>query len=628
MESPQTDGVSPSDVTDTAEIPAPKITRERCLIALVATVVVGLILAAIWQAVGLDVMRQVRRWSSRRSRAAPTLIDPVLTTAADADSSVRPLNRSNAIAANSQISPPRRRVPGHPRDSQEAAHPLAAVPNGDSSDVPIVKIDGPAAATETMAGPAVGRPADSAAGMLQAAAQLLNLSWQNFDYPIRWHAADTSRQRMVYGNHRNRLIKVIAHTSPSTLSLDLARKDYAAARAQFSEDPRLDYAFGLVLWKHGQFAEAIEMFQIAARLEGVPFLPAALAVAWGRFLNHDERRGLDQLAHIARLLGTSSGPYPTELQKEQTALSIGRALGFLSGPGQSPELAETVELTSINIFKRLPDNLRSACEEGRAQVGQRQSELLQLTSIPQDWIRSDHRLQHDELQSRIDTLREEMRDARNSMSRVHLSYLDTIKNVLQEGLDMRAQMEKLRPKIKQLTDELMRLSLPQRSFNGQPGNNQGGPASPRQMGQTATVSIPQNLNVLLPETGAERAARVSKQNKTRDERKNIEQELTKLRDQQTDLVARRHAAERDHKLENDEARKARVARMQEQRQIEQKLQSLNKALRRTMALRDGVETIAAYVPWNVEVEGEALWQALAQGGKQKKEAREANALSR
>ena len=119
------------------------------------------------------------------------------------------------------------------------------------------------------------------------------------------------------------------------------------------------------------------------------------------------------------------------------------------------------------------------------------------------------------------------------------------------------------------------------------------------------------VTALVPETASARAARMSQLNKVREERKKIEQDLSKLREQQADLVARRHTAEQEHKLGKDEARRERVARIQEQRELERKLELLNQALRRTLALREGVDTIAAYIPWNIEVEGEALWQALA-----------------
>ncbi len=629
MESLQ-NSAAPSDVPPAVESPvASRSVAERSLIALVVALVVGLVLVAIGQTIGPDVMRQVRRWSGVRPVIAPPTVDAESPLMADSNPVARPLDRLSALAADAQISPPRRRATGQPRDSL-AANDVAAL-DGNSPDAASNaegRVDGPAsiprdAATgepamaagegRSNAGPA-GMPkqdaADSTEGMLETAAQLVNLSWQDFDYPVQWHAAETSKPRMLYGSHRNRLLKAIAHTSPSALSLEFARRDYAAARAQFAEDPRLDYAFGLALWKHEQFAEAIDMFQTAARLDDVPFLPAALAVAWGRFLNHDERRGLDQLAHISRLLATSNDDYPPDSQKEQAALSIGRALGYLTGPGQIPEVAESVELTSINILKRLPDSLRAACESGRMQVGQRQSELLQLADLPLDGLQSGHQLRRDELQTRIDELREEMRDAGQSLSRDHLSHVDAIKDVLKESLDLSAQFEKLRPSLKKLTDAALKLAKPQPNVNVKvmPGHFNAVVGS---NGQTQVSRGTSTLTALVPETATARAARMSQLNKVREERKKIEQDLSKLRAQQVDLVARRHKAEQEHKLEKDEARQERVARIQEQRELERKLESLNQALRRTLALREGVDTIAAYIPWNIEVEGEALWQALA-----------------
>ena len=612
MESSQIDGVQQSDVsTPTKILPVPKSATERWLIALVAMLVFGLILAAVAQSVFPDVMRQVRRWTRSRPAPVPRLIDPVLARTTDTDSSSSSNDGVTLMPADAQISPPRRRT----REAKGPAE-IAATSDADSQIAAVAKIEdlrlAPVLPENRVANasdrPVVDGAADSS-GMLEAAAQLVNLSWQDFAYPVHWNAAETSRPRMLYGNHRNRLLKAIAHRSPSALSLEMARKDYAAARTQFGEDPRLDYAFGLVLWKHEQFAEAIDMFQIAARLEGIPFLPAAMAVAWGRFLNHDDRRGLDQLLHVARVLAAMDGAYPTEIQKDQAAISMGRALGYLTGPGSKPEMKEAVDLTSINIMKRLPEGLRSTCETGRSQVGLRQSELMQLASISLGGIRTDHRMQRDDLQSRIEDLRVEMRDARNSLVRKHVSYLGTIKNVLKEGLDMRAQMEKLRPKFKQLTDAVFQAATPQPHVETK--------VMPKHYhvildasGQGQVVQNSATMTFLVQETPTERAARVSKLDKIRDERKKIEAELAKLRDQQTDLLARKHKAERDHGTEKDEARKERVARIQEQRQLESKLQALDKALRRTMALREGVDTIAAYIPWNVEVEGEALWQAL------------------
>jgi septal ring factor EnvC (AmiA/AmiB activator) len=118
------------------------------------------------------------------------------------------------------------------------------------------------------------------------------------------------------------------------------------------------------------------------------------------------------------------------------------------------------------------------------------------------------------------------------------------------------------------------------------------------------------MTTLVQETAADRATRISQLNKTRDELKKITGELIGLREEQRSLVAERRAAEARHKAESLEAQKVRVTQLRQQRDLEQKLNMLNKALRRAMTLQQGIDSIAAFVPWNVEIEGEALWWAL------------------
>jgi hypothetical protein len=571
------------------------------LVLLVAVVATGFL-------VGPNLMRQARRWNRGHAPLVPPVEHPIAQPSSE-DAVVARIDRTSALAADAQISPPRRRVAAKPEDSSTTpADPEdpGTNPPPDTAVPVVATAEGSRPKPETPAPPAPQSEPDLTEGMLEAAARLVSLSWQEFDYPVQWNASPTSRAKMVYGHHRNRLLKAIAHPSPSGLSLDMARKDYAAARAQFSEDPRLDYAFGLVLWRHDQHAEAIDMFQVAARLDGVPFLPAALAVAWGRFLNHDERRGLDQLAHVSRILASSTEAYPPESQRQQAAVSIGRALGYLTGPGRIPELDEPVRLTSLNILNRLPLELRVECENGRDQVGQRQSELLQLTDIPLQGLQSGHRVKQDELQTRIDELRADMRDARLSLTRGRLTHVESIRKTLTEALNVRSQMEKLRPTLKKLTEATTLLARPQGHLDIKIM-----PTHFYQVDQQIVTGNSQ-MTILGAETTAERASRISKLTKIREERKKIEKELAKLRDEQADLVARRNKAEQDHRLEKEEARQERVLRIREQQDLEKKLQELNQALRRTMTLREGVETIAAYIPWNIEVEGAALWQALNQ----------------
>jgi cell division septum initiation protein DivIVA len=202
-----------------------------------------------------------------------------------------------------------------------------------------------------------------------------------------------------------------------------------------------------------------------------------------------------------------------------------------------------------------------------------------------------------------------MRDARNEVTRTHQSQVDTIKDVLKEALDIRGQIDKLQPKVKELMESAIKLSKPEPniSVKTMPGHYHLVPGSD---GRGQLVRNNATFAVNLQETPSQRATRISELTRVHEERKKIDQDLSKLRAQQSELVAKRHEEDRNHKLSRDDARKERVARLEEQRALEEQLQSLNKALRRTMALREGLDSIAAYIPWNVEVEGEALWLAL------------------
>ncbi len=128
------------------------------------------------------------------------------------------------------------------------------------------------------------------------------------------------------------------------------------------------------------------------------------------------------------------------------------------------------------------------------------------------------------------------------------------------------------------------------------------------MPQVVRRSVPKVI--LMPETVTERAARVERLNKMRDELKKIEQKLSEVREKHRELIAQLREADAQQAAETKEARAAQAARRIQQRELEQRLKELNAALRQTLELRQSLETIAAYVPWAVEVEGAALRQSM------------------
>ena len=642
---------------------------ERWLVRGLLAVGVLVIAAGVWQTIGRQALSTVLRSPIFR-RVAP--LPDADVTASRSDS-----NDASSRAASSSLTglPSTSRAFGE-RDPREAARgPVVARPGE-----PVVVLEQPNLAAKddqrpeaneaatTIKAAAIGAgavPGDR----LQAAAQLVSHGWQDFDYPVTWFAAETSKPRMLYNSHRNRLLNAISHKQPSATSLNQLRKDYAAAREQFADDPRLNYAFGLALWHHGERSEALEVFQSAARLEQTPFLPAALAVGWGRLLNGEEQRGLNQLSHVAKLLKTSSGPYPTQTQKEHAALSLGRAFGFLNGPGRTSELAETAELTARNIRERLPAELRLVFEEGFDQVGQRESDLLQFASLPENALATEHRQQSDELQTKIDALREEMHQTRHDLARDQLSNQSTIAGFLSDAINARAESSTLPPMIKKIRDQITQLNQPKPHVvvrspsgelvaadagtsrtNGPPtagagstGAGTSGTASSRSAGSSGSASsgngssqlgsasgTTPNLDgqnsrsnpngrtntgrrqqvILMPETPVERAARMTKLDQARGELKRIQDDLATLREKHKGLLDQRRQADAEKQAETKETRKQQSDRAREQRDLEQRLRELNTSLRQTQGLRNSLDTIAAYIPWTIEVEGEALRLAL------------------
>ena len=608
---------SPNETSGEASSAAP-VSRspwERLLIGLVVAGTVGLIIIAIGQSIGLDLLTTASRWGRVRKLNPQIAAEPVVI-ASNSDAQPRSTYLGSQ-AADAQISPPRRKNRAADNiasvDTPIEIHRDAGAPDAVDHDrgkeLPISLPDEPPmTATTGMTPKPPEAQSDYTEELLDAAAQLVNQSWQDFEYPVRWGVAESSKPRMIYSGSRNRLLKAIAHVRPSNLLLELARKDYATACEQFREDPRLDYAFGLMLWKHGEYSEAIGMFQHASRRDEEPFLPAALAVAWGRFLVHEERRGLDQLAHISRLLATVPDDYPKARQREQAATSIGRALGYLSGPGRIEELDETVQLTAANIMKRLPDDLREACVRGQEQVSSRQSELMRLSTLPAEEIHADHQSRQSDLQTQIDRLKDEMQNASNELARGHRTHVESVGQVLKDALDVGTKIRSVQSTIKDLYVKRMQLTkpkpnvvtraLPEHFYIAGNGN------SSQLIRKNGTV------NFMLDERPADRAERISQLTKVREDLKKIEKELSELRTKQQDLVQRRHEADQQRSRDQLGARQERIDRLNEQRELEARLRELNKALRRTMTLREGIDTIAAYIPWNVEVEGEALWQAM------------------
>lgn len=589
---------------------ASEVHRQIMLWAALSTLIGVFIAIAIWQVSAATISRQVRKL--RLNYAASGVSDKTPLQGMAENHSTR-LSVDSPPAADAQLVPPKSRMARVEKSApdiqafQNPPMPLANLVNPLVNSSPIADATRPS--NPSIANPSIANPANSPTSPLQSAAKSAVETWEDYGHPSHFSAPETSKARMTYISHRNRVLNAITISFPNSISLEMARKDYLAARAVFAEDPRLDYAYGLVLWKHSQFDQAIEAFQIAANRDHDPYLPASLAVAWGQCLMGDERRGLNQLLHVAQLIESQPRNYPTDSQRKHASLLMGRAIGYLTRPANSPEFAETVKLSTLTIMERLPPELRSIFESGRDQISQRQTELQQLALNDDGQVFREYQQSYDDVQRQITSIRNDIRDARHELDRGHRSRLNSITGILKDILDVRAKVEKLEPTLKQLKDRITQLAIPKPhvEIKTMPGHYHliMGPG-----GQTQLVQNNATMAIAVAETAAERSQRRAELSSQRENLRQIQSDLTDLREQQRMLVEKRQNEDRAAKLEKEAERKQRVSRLEEQRALEQRLRLLNSSFRKARSLRAGLETIAAYIPWNIDAEGEALSQSL------------------
>ena len=210
---------SPNETSGEASSAAP-VSRspwERLLIGLVVAGTVGLIIIAIGQSIGLDLLTTASRWGRVRKLNPQIAAEPVVI-ASNSDAQPRSTYLGSQ-AADAQISPPRRKNRAAdniasvdtPKEIHRDAGAPDAVDHDRGKELPISLPDEPPmTATTGMTPKPPEAQSDYTEELLDAAAQLVNQSWQDFEYPVRWGVAESSKPRMIYSGSRNRLLKAIA----------------------------------------------------------------------------------------------------------------------------------------------------------------------------------------------------------------------------------------------------------------------------------------------------------------------------------------------------------------------------------------------------------------------------------
>lgn len=424
---------------------------------------------------------------------------------------------------------------------------------------------------------------------------------EDFAYPVTWLKTGAVKDRMKFAFHRNTMLKAGWEGEPKN-ALAKARGEFEAARKLCKDDPRVEYAYGLVLWKHNQRDDAIKQFDAAARLneKGPAFLPAAQAAAWCRLLSGQRESCWKQIAVVATVLSKSQGTYPTIQQKEDSALFLGRGVEFLLGPGSTDETATDDKRRATEISELIPASLVAEFRRGREQIDMRHADLIAMASRPAAEVEGEFQKRIQELTTRRDDLQGE------------------IKKLIEE-MDTRARGQKLWLKEQQPQIAQREQAIPQLQFAlAQAARSVNFYSVPQKHYEVILVEEKtrdekgktqkdyKKKTVERPETPVERNIRLQNLAAARSTSLEFQQNYSMLVTQLKQLKDDRAARTKTYASEMTELRKYRTQKYSARRELDLQLKRVQRDYESPETLKEKVGQIASYVPWDPDTECDGL----------------------
>lgn len=192
--------------------------------------------------------------------------------------------------------------------------------------------------------------------------------------PVQTLEFRTSGELAVYVRHVREILD--ADVQPNQDALRAIQKRLTAARRLCRDDPRLEYACGLVLLKHWQHQEAAEHFEKAVQTGRFVYLPAREAHLRTRLLLKDENEVLSALAELARAVQNPNTHWRNQNERSEAANLIGRVMEYLSLPEVTFIDSAAVARHEKLIENRLDAATEKSYRDGRRFTAQKHQDLL------------------------------------------------------------------------------------------------------------------------------------------------------------------------------------------------------------------------------------------------------------
>ncbi len=245
-----------------------------------------------------------------------------------------------------------------------------------------------------------------------------------------------------------------------------AKKHYETAHRAVAGDPRAAYAYGLAYLEQKNTKEALTQFRAAAKQTSGTYLPALQASAWVQLERNEYGPALASLTDLARRIEDAKGAWPTEHDRAHTAEWLGRTLGFLTGPGASPDHTAQVADTASSIEKLLTGERKQAYERGGKWIAKRHQELEALAARPVAEVVSEMNAKRQAARTALQAAQAEVRRIEEEIRDVKQPFE---KQIAEAGVEIRANGQKVKTAARGIPDaeeKVDYLSVPQQMPNG------------------------------------------------------------------------------------------------------------------------------------------------------------------
>lgn len=159
--------------------------------------------------------------------------------------------------------------------------------------------------------------------------------------------------------------------------LQAAQKKFDSARLLAPADPRIGYAWGLVLLRHNQSKQAIAQFETAVGRTGVRYWPAWQALIGTQLAEKQYEKGLARLEEFAELVrGDGQSAEPTDGQRD-AARWMGQVLAALDKTTTVVKTRDLFEASEDRLRETLGSELGADFNVGQEMMASRHAALLE-----------------------------------------------------------------------------------------------------------------------------------------------------------------------------------------------------------------------------------------------------------